>query len=143
MQEIKEKDLEKIAIDLIEIINNKKLKKATVVALYGDLGSGKTTLTQIVCKKFGIKNKIISPTFVIMKKYIIQDEKFETLIHIDAYRLEKKEEMTHLGWDELISNNKNIMIVEWPENIKELIPKDSIVIKLSHIDNDTRGIAFE
>lgn len=143
MQIIKENDLEKIAIDLIKKISKTKAKGATVVALRGDLGSGKTTLTQHLCNELGIKNKIISPTFVIMKKYPIQSEKFKSLIHIDAYRLNKKEEMVHLGWNEILSNNENIIIVEWPENIKELIPGNAIKIELSHIDEKTRGIAIE
>lgn len=143
MQEIKEKDLEKVAGNLIKVINSKKLKDAIVVALSGDLGSGKTTLTQTICKKFGIKNKIISPTFVIMKKYPIKNKKFKALIHIDAYRLNKKEEMIHLGWNEIMSDNQNIIIVEWPERIKELIPSNAIKIRLSHIDEKTRGVAIE
>ncbi len=142
LKKIEIKDLEKIAKNLIKKISDKKTKNATVLAMYGDLGSGKTTLTQNICKNLGIKNKIISPTFVIMKKYLIENKKFKRLIHIDAYRLNKKEEMIHLGWNEIISDNENIIIIEWPEKIEGLIPKDSIVVKLTHIDNDTRGIVF-
>lgn len=136
------KDLEKIAKNLIEKISNKKTKKAIVLAMHGDLGSGKTTLTQKIGEQLGIKNKIISPTFVIMKKYQLKNKRFKKLIHIDAYRLNKKEEMIHLGWNEIISDNENIIIIEWPEKIEGLVPKDSIVVKLTHIDNDTRGIVF-
>lgn len=137
------KDLEKIATNLIKKISNKKPKGATIIAMYGDLGSGKTTLTQTICKNLGIKEKIISPTFVIMKKYLINNKNFKRLIHIDAYRLNKKEEMIHLGWNEIISDNENIIIVEWPEKIEELIPRNAIKIELSHFDEKTRGITIK
>jgi len=143
MQKIKQNDLEQVAINIIKKINGKKTKNAIVVAMYGDLGSGKTTLTQNICKKLGVKNKIISPTFVIMKKYKIESEKFKNLIHIDTYRLDKNEDMINLGWEEIVSNNENIIIVEWPERIEKLIPKDCVVIRLTHIDDENRGIVIE
>lgn len=142
MLEITIKDLDKIANDLINKAQKNKTKKATVLAFYGDLGTGKTTITQAICKILGTKEKIISPTFVIMKKYSINNRKFKNLIHIDAYRIEKINELIRLGWEELISDEKNLIIIEWPEKTQELIPKDAIVINLSHINEHTRGINY-
>src|ERR1700733_3565857 len=70
--------------------------KACVVGLYGDLGSGKTTFTQAVAKILGITEVVNSPTFVIEKIYKLEHERFEHLIHIDAYRLEKSSELEKL-----------------------------------------------
>lgn len=143
LKRVKIKDLEKIAIDLIKIATSKLSSGAIIITLAGDLGSGKTTLTQKIGQQLGIKNKIISPTFVIMKKYPLKNKKFKELIHIDTYRLEKKEDIVRLGWNEIISNSDNLVIVEWPELIKELIPKNAIEIKLIHLDEKTRGITLK
>lgn len=143
LKKIEIKDLEKIATRLIKKACEGLSEGAVVIALSGDLGSGKTTLTQTIGKQLGIKNKIISPTFVIMKKYPLKNKKFKELIHIDTYRLEKKEDIIHLGWEKIISENGNLVIVEWPELIEELIPQNAIKIKLVHIDEKTRGIDTE
>lgn len=140
LKKIEIKDLEKIATNLIKKACEGLPEGAVIIALSGDLGSGKTTLTQTIGKQLGIKNKIISPTFVIMKKYPLENKKFKELIHIDTYRLEKKEDIMHLGWEKIISENGNLVIVEWPELIEELIPKNAIKIKLTHIDEKTREI---
>lgn len=143
VKKIEIKDLEKIATNLIKMVGDRLSDGAVVITLSGDLGSGKTTLTQTIGKQLGIKNKIISPTFVIMKKYPLKNKKFKELIHIDTYRLEKKEDIIHLGWEKIISENGNLVIVEWPELIEELIPQNAIKIKLVHIDEKTRGIDTE
>ncbi len=142
MKEITIKDLDKVANDLINKAQKTKTKEATILAFYGDLGTGKTTITQLVCKILGVKEKIISPTFVIMKRYAINNGKFKNLIHIDAYRLEESKELLNLGWKEIISNKENLIVIEWPEKVKEIIPNNSITIILSHIDEQTRGITF-
>ena len=142
MKEITIKDLDKIATDLVSKAQKNKTKKATILAFYGDLGTGKTTITQAICKILGIKEKIISPTFVIMKKYNINKGKFKKLVHIDAYRIEKSSELVRLGWEEIISDQDNLVIIEWPEKIQEIIPKDAITINLSHINESTRSICY-
>ncbi len=113
--------------------------KATVIALQGDLGAGKTTFAQAFGKIMGVTENMPSPTFVIMKSYDIDPAKtgqvgrgFKKLIHIDAYRLEKEEELLHLGWDELIQNPENIILIEWPERVEKLIPKDAKRIHFKH-----------
>lgn len=140
------KDLNKIALDLIKGIKKKnkqiKRKTATVVALSGDLGAGKTTFTQEIGKILKIKNKIVSPTFVIMKKYPVMDDFFKYLIHIDAYRLESGEELQKLGWKELIQDEKNLIVLEWPERVEGCLPDDACFVKLGHIDDQTRVFEF-
>lgn len=122
-----------------------KREKALVFGLRGDLGSGKTTFVQTVAKYFEIEEFVTSPTFVIQKKYKIKKDNhfgFENLIHIDAYRLEKAEEILMLDWEENISNSNNLIFVEWPEKIKEALPKNTKEIFFEFVDEITRKIIF-
>lgn len=138
----KKDQLNKIANDLILKISKNKITTATVVALFGELGSGKTNLTQEIARVFGIKENIVSPTFVIMKKYKILNKEFKNLIHIDAYRMEKSIELLNLNWEEIISDKDNLIFIEWPEKVSDIIPKTAIEVFLSHIDDETREIEF-
>lgn len=116
---------------------------ATVVALSGDLGSGKTAFTKEAGALLGIpREEITSPTFVIMKIFDIDDSRFEKFIHIDAYRLEFEKELINLGWNEMIADSKNLIFIEWPEMVKEIIPTGAIKIRFESIDEDTRTITI-
>lgn len=126
---------------------------ATVVALSGDLGSGKTTFVQSTARLLGIKDRVTSPTFVIMKKFSIFPKgqqaangagnfQFSNLYHIDAYRLKSGEELRKLGWNEMIADPKNLIFIEWPENVIDVIPKDATKISFKFIDENTRRIKF-
>lgn len=126
------KDTAKIAEDFISKILKKPQKNALVVGLSGELGVGKTAFTQAVGKILGIKNKVSSPTFVIMKKYTLKNNKYNFLFHLDAYRLKNEKELLHLGWEEIIMNKENIIFIEWPENVAKVIPKNSIFVSISH-----------
>jgi tRNA threonylcarbamoyladenosine biosynthesis protein TsaE len=135
-------NLSNIVENILRKVHNFKSENATVVTLQGDLGAGKTTLTQEIARQLGIKEKVISPTFVIMKKYSIDDTSFKYLIHIDAYRLTKSEELMKLGWEEILEDRDNLVILEWPENVPDCIPKNTYNIKLSHSNESTRSIEF-
>jgi tRNA threonylcarbamoyladenosine biosynthesis protein TsaE len=108
---------------------------ATVVALSGDLGAGKTTFAQEVARALGIEEPVTSPTFVIEKIYALTGETFSQLIHIDAYRLNSAHELEVLGWEELVRDSGNLILIEWPEKVAELIPKDAIRIAFDIMDN--------
>ncbi len=130
-------DTEKIAKEfLLKIKSNNK--SATLVTLSGELGAGKTTFTQALGKHLGIKNKINSPTFVIMKKYVLKSEHHDFLFHLDAYRLKNEKELEKLGWAEIIADPKNLILIEWPENVAKAIPKKHISIKIAHIKEGER-----
>lgn len=135
-------EIEKIAQEIYNHIGGGNGEMAQVVALDGELGAGKTTLTQRISKLFGVQADVISPTFTIMKKYETNDKNFKNLIHIDAYRLDKEDELTNLGWSEMLRDKDNLIIIEWPERVANLIPQNSIVIKLEHIDEGKRSITF-
>ncbi len=120
-----------------------KALKATVVGLYGDLGSGKTCFVQSVGVSLGISENMVSPTFVIEKIYKIDHKYFDHLVHVDAYRIEKEEELLHLGWQELLENKRNLIFVEWPEKVARALPKSLIKINFKFVDEHTREIEFE
>lgn len=132
-------ETEKFAQDFVTKLTPKK-DEATLVAFSGELGSGKTTFVQFAAKQFGVSENITSPTFVIMKKFPIPNSQFLTLFHIDAYRLESGEELAKLGFEEIVANPNNLIFLEWPENVAEVLPGDYLTIKFSFIDEATRAI---
>ena len=114
---------------------------ATTVLLSGDLGSGKTTFTQALARNLGITESIISPTFVIERKYKIEGNKWNNFFHIDAYRFEKSEEIKILNWEKIIADDSNLILIEWPEKISEFIPANSLQISFSHKSENERIVS--
>src|SRR5690349_19746256 len=114
-------ETERIAADWLRKISSAPTKAACVAGLSGHLGAGKTAFVKAVGKALGIEGEITSPTFVIMKIYATTHSRFKKLVHIDAYRLEKAEELEVLGLGKLISDPRNIILIEWPENVKEAL----------------------
>lgn len=136
-------DTAKIASDFLLEIKKRanSNKRATVVGLFGDLGSGKTTFSQALGKKLGILEFMTSPTFVIEKVYKIDSgSHFKNLIHIDAYRLEKRTELEVLGFNDLINDPKNLILIEWPERVIDILPEDLIKINFKFISENEREI---
>jgi tRNA threonylcarbamoyladenosine biosynthesis protein TsaE len=113
---------------------------AKVVGLSGDLGSGKTTFTQAVAQELGVIETVTSPTFVIEKIYKLDGKEFDHLIHIDAYRLDQPQELLHLGWQELMDNPKNLIFIEWPEKVEEILPPTIQKISFKNVNESTREI---
>lgn len=108
------------------------LRGGEVIGLSGDLGAGKTIFSKGIAAGLGVKNNVNSPTFVIMKKYEIRNQKsclpsgmakIRNLIHIDAYRLNSSEDIKAIGADEYFEKPDTITIIEWPENIKKILPR--------------------
>jgi tRNA threonylcarbamoyladenosine biosynthesis protein TsaE len=122
----------------------KTLKGGEVLALYGNLGAGKTTFMQGLAKGLGIKKNIISPTFIIMRTYQtdINDKKLEirNLYHVDLYRIEGEDDVKGLGLLELMNQPENIVALEWPDKIENVLPEKRINIYFEYIRDDTREI---
>lgn len=138
---------EKLAV---EILRYPKNKMATILCLNGNLGGGKTTFLQGFAKGLGIENKILSPTFVIVKKFLIKDIK-KVFYHIDCYRLQSYKDILEIfsdkggllsGWKKIISDPDNIIALEWPEKIKKALPKKVISISFKFINKNSREIKF-
>ncbi len=118
----------------------KKIGGAEVLALYGDLGAGKTAFVKTLGKLLGIKESITSPTFPIMKSYKPQTLSFKRLVHIDAYRIENHREITDLGFSDLIKEEGTLIAIEWPEKIREVLPTALTEIYFEFVDETTRNI---
>lgn len=124
--------------ELIGNIISRCLEKGTVICLDGDLGVGKTALTQFIAKGFGVKEYITSPTFTIIKEY----EGRTPLYHMDVYRIDSEEDMYDLGYDEYIYS-EGVTIIEWSHKIKGILPEERIDIEIKRIDDTSRVLTIE
>lgn len=91
--------------------------EALVVGLSGHLGAGKTAFVKALAEVLGVTETVTSPTFVLMKIYETKRESFPRIVHVDAYRLEKREELDALRWESLVADRNNLIVIEWPENV--------------------------
>lgn len=137
------RETQKIAADLARKII--KTKKGAVVALEGELGAGKTTFIQGFAKALGVKSKIKSPTFVLMKKYPIPaiNYKLKTknyLYHLDCYRVRDHKDLKITELREILGESHNIVLIEWAERAREILPKKHITVHIDHIDKNTRKL---
>ena len=139
-----------------EILKTRIEKRALVLGLEGDLGGGKTTFLQGFAKGLGIKEKILSPTFIIFRKYKIQNTKYpapeqarygagkiQNFYHIDCYRIRKSKEIFDLGFKEIISNPRNIVAIEWVDRIKKILPKNVLSLKFGFVGKTSRKITIQ
>lgn len=123
-----------IARDLaLEVARAKNQPSAFVIALSGALGAGKTTFAQGFAQALGIKERVLSPTFVIMKIYALQKRaRARHFVHIDCYRIRSPRDLVHLGVKEIFKDARAIVLIEWPERIRGLIPGNVLWIRLKH-----------
>lgn len=113
------------------------LRGGEVIAMTGDLGAGKTTLTKALAKQLGVKDYVTSPTFTIVNEY----EGRLKLFHFDVYRIADIEEMYDLGFEEYIYGD-GVSIIEWSNLIKEILPEDTINIEILASGIDERSITI-
>jgi tRNA threonylcarbamoyladenosine biosynthesis protein TsaE len=114
--------------------------KAVIFGLRGELGAGKTTFIQGFAEGLKVKEKILSPTFVIINRYGISLKGLSNFYHFDCYRIEDEKEMDNLGFGQIISNPENIVCIEWSENIKGVLPEDITMIDFSVTGENERKI---
>ncbi|PIR92155.1 tRNA (adenosine(37)-N6)-threonylcarbamoyltransferase complex ATPase subunit type 1 TsaE [Candidatus Falkowbacteria bacterium CG10_big_fil_rev_8_21_14_0_10_44_15] len=117
-------DTKKFAVKLA-----RQLRGGEVIGLIGELGSGKTTFTQYLAKALGVKQKVNSPTFNIIKVYKIKNLKIKNFIHIDAYRLHAPKDLAALGAQEYFQNKNAVTVIEWADKVKPILPKNITLIK--------------
>lgn len=129
------------------IQNRKNNKKAVVLALEGQLGSGKTTFTQGLANGLGIKKRVISPTFILMRSYrlSVKNKAFKNLYHLDLYRLEENidNELATLGFFDLFDNPCNILLVEWADKARDFLPQDTIWVNFETLGEGERKITIK
>lgn len=159
MRTYSENEITDVALELIERARQAKLAapdRATAVTLSGDLGAGKTTLVKEIARILGIREDLQSPTYVIYKKYPLglrplpleggdSDPGFpwKHLIHGDMYRLESADDIKKLGWDDLVSDPGNLIVVEWPEMIGDAVPQSAVRVFLTHKSDSLRSIDYQ
>ena len=112
---------------------SEKIKQGQVIALIGDLGSGKTTFSQGFAKGLGIDQHVGSPTFKLVSEYVGFNLK---LYHVDCYRLNNIEEFLNLGGENLLLPEKGITLIEWANIIHDLLPQDTIEIKFTRFKDN-------
>ena len=111
------------------------LTGGSVIALFGDLGAGKTTFTRGLAKGLGIKASVQSPTFTIVNEYPGEI----SLYHFDMYRLEHENELFDFGWDDYLESG-GVCVVEWSEKVPHAFPENTIIVKIENIDTNTRRL---
>ena len=116
----------------------KCLGAGSVVALYGDLGAGKTAFVRGMARGLGISERVSSPTFTIVNEYLGKTP----LFHFDMYRLSSPEELFEIGWEDYLERG-GICAVEWSENVSGAFPSGTIKVKLDKIDESVRRITID
>jgi tRNA threonylcarbamoyladenosine biosynthesis protein TsaE len=116
---------------------------AVVLALVGDLGAGKTTFSKTLLKELGVEQHVQSPTFSIINSYEIDRNGFKKVFHIDVYRIEDIKELEVLHFNEILERPENIVVVEWADKIRELIPADATWMTFEHDTVETRKVTIE
>lgn len=134
------KTTKEIGRDLAREILRGKIKKRILV-LEGELGAGKTTFLKGFAQGLSIKERILSPSFVIFKRFEIpKNKKFKNFYHFDCYRIKEKKEILKLGLKKILKNQKNIVVFEWPELVEKFIPKKKIKITFQILSQKKRAI---
>lgn len=118
---------------------SKILKPGDFVALFGGLGVGKTAFVRGLCAGLGFSGNVCSPTFVIVNEY---ETKNFRIIHCDMYRIAGEEDLFSVGFFDYL-NNRNILVIEWSENILQFLPRDCFRVKIECLNGDRRLIRLE
>lgn len=115
---------------------------ATLITLSGELGAGKTAFVKAVARALGVEEVVTSPTFVLEKIYLLPEQSFKRLIHVDAYRLEKGSDLAPLGFDEIMRDAGNLVMLEWPEQVSDALPKATVQISIKVESGGSRTISY-
>ena len=136
-------ELEGFAKHVVSVLRvQSSLGQANLLALSGDLGSGKTTFVQALARALGVVEIVQSPTFAILKMYNTTDSRFKQLFHMDAYRIDDLNELGPLRFAELLATPNTLFCIEWAEKIKELLPVHTIFMNIESTEENSREITF-
>ena len=129
---------ESLSADLKRLGSAKK--RARIVVLSGNLGAGKTTFVKAFAKALGIKDRVLSPTFVFVHEYELPRSPFQKLFHVDCYRIESKREFISVGIRDYLRDPKNLVLMEWGEKVRRWTPKPDYTVSLAHHTPRTRKL---
>ena len=124
------KELHEAAQKVLHAIGNRN-----IIALYGAMGAGKTTFVKAICEVSGVFDQVSSPTFTLVNEY--QTAHGRMIYHFDFYRINTIEEVFDMGYDEYF-DSEGLCLIEWPELIEELLPKDAVRIYIKEVQNGVR-----
>ncbi len=128
-------DLDRAAGEFLEQIGERRL-----VAFYAPMGAGKTTFTTAICKRLGVTDPVCSPTFTIVNEYVTADG--ESVYHFDFYRITKPSEAIDIGLDDYLYSGC-LCLMEWPENIEELLPEETLKVHIRVNQDLSRTVFWE
>lgn len=128
-------DLDRAAAEFLE-----KIGDNTLVAFFAPMGAGKTTFTTAICRALGVTDPVGSPTFAIVNEYMKEDG--EPMYHFDFYRINKLSEAIDIGLDDYLYSGY-LCIMEWPENIEELLPEDTLRVSITVNPDQSRTLSWE
>ena len=116
------------------------LEPPCVVTLAGDLGAGKTTLAQAICRGYGVREAVTSPTFALVHEYAAPRS---PVYHVDLYRLAGPQQLANIGWDDTVSA-RALVLVEWPERAGSELPPVTRAVSLAHVPDrpDLRSVSW-
>lgn len=120
-----------------------KLKNGTTILLFGDLGAGKTTFVQGFAEGLGIKDRILSPTFVLQRIHDVDHENIKRLNHMDLYRIEDPVAIENLGIEELYDDPQSVTVIEWADRLLNFNPKKGYRIFIKSLGDYEREINIE
>ena len=136
-----EEELEPVVEEVLSVLPQRE--DASLITLSGELGAGKTAFVKALGRELGVGEHITSPTFVVMKSYTTTRHSWiQTLVHIDAYRIEDIDEMRVLKLEELYKEPGVLICIEWPEHIKELIREDALEVRIDTLEGEARKISY-
>ena len=117
--------------------------RGRVFALTGDLGSGKTTFVRGFLRAKGVRGRIVSPSFLVVRRYILRGPRFRAAYHIDAYRLRRpRRESAHLGMGTILRDTRAIVLIEWADKVRGMLPRGTRWIRFRHGPGKGRTVIF-
>ncbi len=128
-------DLDRAAAEFLKEIGNN-----TLIAFYAPMGSGKTTFTTAICRNLGVTDPVGSPTFAIVNEYMRADG--EPMYHFDFYRINKLSEAVEIGLYDYLDSGY-LCLMEWPENIEDLLPEETLKVSIHVNPDQSRTISWE
>ena len=128
-------DLPEAADAILEALNGR-----SIVAFWGEMGAGKTTLIRALCDRLGVTDTVTSPTFALVNEY--HTETGEPIYHFDFYRINRIEEVFDFGYEEYFYSG-NLCLIDWPEKIEGLLPEETLSVRIRITGDESRTIEIE